>query len=121
METPVQRCVRIAAALENIVGQEAAALGAGDYAAVLTLQERAEPLVAFLSEQGRASADDADLRARIAAVQAPRARSAALLESEIELARAELEESRFAQRQRAKIGPAYGGGHAGRARLCVTG
>ncbi len=121
METPHQRCVRIAGALEDLVAQEAAALGSRDYIEMSVLQDRAAPLVEFLAQNATAHAGDAVLRNRIAAVQQLRACSSAQLAIEIELARVELRESEHAQRQVAKIAPAYTRGASNRAKLCAVG
>jgi hypothetical protein len=121
METLVQRCVRIAGALEDLVGQEAAALESHDYAGVLVLQERAEPLVAFLSQHAPVHAGDSALRARITAVQELRTRSALRIANDIVRAKADLDESRLAQRQVARIAPAYGRGQASRMQLSIVG
>lgn len=121
METPVQRCVRIATALDDLAAQEAAALAAHNFSGVLVLQDRAAPLVEFLAANAASHAGDAVLRTRVAAVQARRACTSALLAAEIERARTELLEAGFAQNQVAKIGPAYGRAAAARSQLCAVG
>ena len=113
--------MRIAGALEDLAAQESVALGARDFSAAQAVQERAAPLVEFLAANAAALAGDSVLRTRIAAVQMLRARSAARLEAEVTCARVELGEARFAQRQVAKIAPAYGRGVSGRSRLSVVG
>lgn len=121
METPAQRCLRIAGALGDLAGQEAVALAARDFPGVLGLQERAAPLVEFLSLHAAAHAGDRALRDRVAAVQSLRAHSSAQLAAEIERTRVLWQEAGVAQRQLAKIAPAYGRSAASRTQLCAVG
>ena len=113
--------MRIAGALEDLVAQEALALESRDYTEVSILQDRAAPLVEFLAQNAATHGGDAALRMRIKAVQQRRTGSAALLATEIVRARAELCESGFAQRQVAKIAPAYGRSAVSRVNLCAVG
>ncbi len=121
METSYQRCLRMAVALEDLVAQEAAALESRDYTEVSILQDRAAPLVDFLAQNASTHCGDIALRNRIAAVQQLRARSSALLASEMARTRAELHESQHAQRQVAKVAPAYARSASIRAKLCAVG
>ena len=63
MEAPAQTCVRLVAALEDLVAREAATLEARDFPAVIELQQRAAPLVALLGARASDVTDPA-LRAR---------------------------------------------------------
>jgi hypothetical protein len=121
METPAQRCTRLAAALDDLAAQEAAALAAGDFDTVLALQDRAAPLVEFLAARAGEIARHAPLAAALAAVQARRGRSAAHLAAAIARARGELAEAGAARRRVARIAPAYGRGPASASQLCAVG
>lgn len=121
METPVQRCSRLAAALADLAAQEAAALAARDIEAVLALQERAAPLVEFLSGQAGEIACHAPLAAQLAAVHARRAQSARSLAAEVEKSRGALREAGAARRRIAQIAPAYGRGAPTATQLCAVG
>ena len=54
METPEQKCLRLLGALEDLAQAENVALAAGDTEGLVSLQERAAPLVAYLAEHGAA-------------------------------------------------------------------
>jgi hypothetical protein len=120
METPAQMCARLMTALEEIARQEAASLGARDFAAVVHLQERAEPLVAHLAEHGPEVADAA-LRTRIAAFLAHRHETGEWLAEQIALTKEKLREIEAAERRIARMAPAYGQGAEVSRRLCAVG
>ena len=120
METPVQTCSRLLAALEDLARQEATTLAARDFATVVKLQERGAPLVAHLAEHGPAVADAA-LRARIAAWLAHRHKTGEWLAAQIAQTKAELENLDARQRQVARLAPAYGRAAAASRQLSAVG
>jgi uncharacterized transporter YbjL len=107
MATPAHACARILSALEELVMQEAVVLTAGDLAAVGEIQSRIEPLVAFLATQDE-DVMDADFKARVAALYAARADSAASLKAQMARNRAEVLAISGRQRVIAQVAPAYG-------------
>ena len=110
METAAQRCRRIVGALEDLVHQESASLAKRDWAGAEAVQERAAPLVDFLAASSPSIADDAALRARIAALQQRRAETSRSLGLQIAQAKNELQQALAAKRRVAQIAPAYGSG-----------
>ncbi len=119
METSAQRCSRIAAALNDLAAQEAAALAGREFDAAIALQERAAPLVAFLAEH---TGDfTRELVEKLSAVQARRAHSAMQLAAEIGRTREELHETGAARRRVAQIAPAYGRTSVTPSQLCAVG
>lgn len=109
METPAQTCARLVAALEDLVAQEATALQARDFAAVVQIQDRAAPLVEHLA----AHVDDIvepRLRERIGRIRAQRHRSGEWLAEQIERTRQELLQTHASRRRVAQVAPAYGRG-----------
>lgn len=121
MESPAQRCFRIASALEDLSAQEAAALAASEYGTAVALQERAEPLVEYLTSHAEDLAGDAKLAEQMARIHALRGRSEALLSAEIERTRAELREAGAACCRLARVAPVYGGGVVTAPRLQAVG
>ncbi|HVS51297.1 MAG TPA: hypothetical protein VHD62_02985 [Opitutaceae bacterium] len=107
METPAQMCARLIAALEDLAGQEAAALDARDFRGAVTVQDRAAPLVELLCAHADDVADEA-LRARIAALIERRNRTGEWLAEQIARVREQLRETQVAQRRVAQVAPAYG-------------
>ena len=121
MQTSAQRCLRILAALEDLVHQESVSLAKRDWIGAEAVQQRAEPLVDFLAAHGPGG-DDAGLRARIAALQQRRAETSRSLGLQIAQAKSELQQAQAAKRRVAQIGPAYGSGApAARHRLQAQG
>lgn len=110
MPSSTQRCARLVAALEDLAGQEEAALRTGEFAAVASVQARTAALLDDLA--AHANAADERSRERIGAVQARRARTSAWLAEEIERSRAELRQTEVSQRRVARIAPVYGGAPA---------
>ena len=110
METAAQRCRRIVGALEELVHQESASLAKRDWAGAEAVQDRAAPLVDFLTTSSPSIVDDAALRARIAALQQRRAETSRSLGLQIAQARNELQQAVAAKRRVAQIAPAYGSG-----------
>ena len=98
---------RLLGALDELVAQEAGALGERDFAATLEIQRRAQPLVDALSDLGIAAADDL-ARARVAGLLARRQHNMDFLESQLATARAELLAVQESTRRVACIAPAYG-------------
>lgn len=107
METPAQKCARIISALEDLVAQEGAALGAGDFTAAHAIQERTEPLVSFLVSQPE-HASEPRLRRRIEALHARRTQHSERLAGRIAQVRGELQETTLHRRHVAQVAPAYG-------------
>ncbi|WP_457795386.1 hypothetical protein [Horticoccus sp. 23ND18S-11] len=108
METEAQRCNRIVTALEDLAGQEATALANRDFATVLALQERTQPLVDFVVSSGAVVAKASGLRVRIAALRDRRDRTSSALSAQLEQTRADLAQLQVKQRRVARIMPAYG-------------
>ncbi len=106
MRDSAQRCPRLVAALEDLAAQEEASLKARDFAAIESIQERLGALVKNLVLH--VSGADAELRLRIAAVQARRERTSEWLATELARTREELRETEVSQRRVAKIAPVYG-------------
>lgn len=109
METPVQRCVRIMAALEDLVDQEAAALTNADWDAMIALQGRVGPLVDFLTTHASDGVARLELGERLPALHARRNQTSSALARQIECVRNELHQTRVARVRVAQIAPAYGG------------
>ncbi len=107
MATPAPACTRILTALEELVMQEAVILKAGDLSAVVEIQSRIEPLVAFLATQG-GSALDADVKSRVTALYKARTHSVAWLNAQMTRNRTELLAISSRQRVIAQVAPAYG-------------
>ena len=106
MSTPPDSCARILVALEELVRQENVLLQAGEVAAVVEIQSRTEPLVAFLATQEGQL--EADARARIIALHAMRTQSLASLSAQMARNRTELRAISGRQRVIAQVAPAYG-------------
>lgn len=107
MESSAQRFDRLAAALEQLVEDEAARIAAADYVGVVDVQRRAEPvLVALAKLTSHVSAKDA--RARISSVLQQRERNLATLNERLEAKQAELSALRQSVQRAAKIAPVYG-------------
>lgn len=107
METAAQSCARLVTALEDLVAQETVALGNRDYAAASAIQDRAEPVVEWIT--AHASSMAPGLRERLAAIVDRRAANGVLLEHELGQARDGLQQIGATRRRMAKIAPAYGG------------
>jgi len=120
METELQRCRRLLAALEKLDTQEAASLAAGDWPAVAFLQSRAAPLVEHLSVHGPAVAD-AGFRTRLARWLARRQEAAAGLEARIAEVKDELGELEAGARRAERLTPAYGRSEAPPRHWCAVG
>ncbi len=108
MQTPVQRGVRLVAALEDLVGQEEASLQAGDFSAVAEIQLRTDALIVDLAAQANDTPTTSGMRMRLSAVQARREQTSAWLEGEIETTRKALTETDRSRRRVAQIAPVYG-------------
>lgn len=106
METAAQACARLVTALEDLAAQEAVCLQTRNFDAVVSIQNRAAPLVEHLAKHGPEVADD-ELRNRIAAVLARRTETGAWLMAEIERTRERLNSLQANQRRVSKIAPAY--------------
>lgn len=120
METSVQACSRIAAALEDLSRQEAAALQAQDFAAVAAIQDRAAPLVEHLAAHEQEIASEG-LLARIAGVLALRNQTAEWLAAKIGQVREELSQMEASRRRVSRLAPAYGAGASRVSRLSAVG
>ncbi len=110
MPDAVQPCLRITAALGDLAGQEAASLGQDDLAAVLAIQERAEPLIGFLTERVPAltGAAGARVRRELAVIFERRAQTAAVLDEKLAALRGGLAEAQEARGRAARVAPVYG-------------
>lgn len=120
METPAQRCLRLVAALEDLVHQESATLAKGDWSGAAAVQERSGPLVDFLSNDTAAKNDPA-LRARLAGIHQRRDESSRALQQKIEETRSDLQQTHAAKRRVAQVAPAYGASPSPRHRLQAKG
>ena len=107
MQSRTQRSARLVAAVEDLVGQEAVALQAGDFNALPAIQERLGLLV---TEIVACAGDfrDEPLQGRIRAVQTRRSETTHWLEQAMSDARAQMRETEAAQRRTAIVVPAYG-------------
>jgi hypothetical protein len=112
MESPVQRCSRIITALEDLTGQEEAALANRDYVVLLSLQERTAPLVEYLITDGATHVRQPTLRGRVEAVHARRQQTGDRLAVAMADNRRDFQQAQLAQRRAAQVGPAYGHVHA---------
>lgn len=121
METAAQRCLRIVAALEDLVHQESATIAKGDWTGAAALQERTGPLVDFLTANPPTKSDDASLRARIAALHERRNETSAALGRRLDAAKEELQQTKLAKRRVAQVAPAYGSPAPTRHRLQAKG
>lgn len=110
MPATAQQCARVTAALGDLAGQEAASLGQEDLAAVLTIQDRAAPLVAFLAENVPSlTGGEADhVRRELSEVFARRARTAALLDDKLGALRGAMADAVAARGRAARVAPVYG-------------
>jgi hypothetical protein len=108
MDRTHQRCVRILTALEDLAAQESAALAHGDFAALLALQDRAEPLVAFLASVDNGAVLRLGLSDRIVALRARREQTRRALGEKIDEARRELQATDATQRRVTQVVPVYG-------------
>ncbi len=107
MEAPAQTCVRLVAALEDLVAREAATLEARDFPAVIELQQRAAPLVALLGARASDVTDPA-LRARLQGLIERRRQTGEWLSEQIEKTREALAETNEGRRRVRQIAPVYG-------------
>jgi hypothetical protein len=106
MSTIADPLDRVVNALEDFASQEELLMRAEDYAGVAAVQERMDPLVAFLV--GRMAAANAALRQRIASFVARRDRTAQYLATEVGKIRDELTRLELSRRRVARVAPAYG-------------
>lgn len=120
MESPAQKCSRLATALEDLAQQEAMCLAAKDFAAVIEAQDRAAPLVEYLVTHAKAVTDE-KVRQRIATVVELRRKSEEAIAIELAQIRVRLEEVQAKQRRAAKVGPAYGQGATTRRQVSLRG
>lgn len=118
-ETPKQRGVRLASALEDLVAQEAACIEAGDLNGVADIQARTAEVVHELA--ACAEALDSRTREAIATVLRRREASLANLAGHIARTRRELDDLQATQRRAAKVAPVYGGKPAIRGSLSFSG
>lgn len=107
METPAQTCARLVAALEDLVGREAATLDVRDFTGVIEIQKRAAPLVELLGAHA-AEVTDPVLRERIRALLARREKTGEWLAEQIEHAREALALANEGRRRIRQIAPVYG-------------
>jgi hypothetical protein len=107
METAAQKCARLLSALEDLSGQEQAALYAEDFATVLKIQGRAAPLVEYLGQHGPAVAD-ARFRNRVGDYLRQRAAMSERLASRIAEVKVELAGKQVSQARVARLAPVYG-------------
>lgn len=121
METPTQMCARLVTALEDLVAQEAVCLQTRNFAAVVSIQDRALPLIELLVAHA-ADVLDPQLRERISAIIERRHETGAWLTAELERTRMELHAVQAGQRRAAQVAPVYGGRNtAPRSTLSVIG
>jgi hypothetical protein len=120
METPAEMCARLVTALEDLAAQESICLQTRNFAAVVAIQDRAQPLVEHLTAHA-ADLVDPTVRARIAALIAKRNDSGAWLTAEIERTRQQLHAVEGKQRRVARIAPAYAYARSSRRQLSAVG
>ena len=107
METPAQTCARLVAALEDMAASEAASVQNRDFSAVVDIQERAAPLIDYLTSNGPRYADGG-LQLRIQALAGHRRRTGESLSAQIAEAKENLQSTRASQFRVARIAPVYG-------------
>lgn len=99
-----QTCTRIASALQVLIAEESLALRAGNLSAAEELQERAAPLVDFISAH---AGHVREARAVIAALRAQRGESSGRLAADLTRLRDQLCALELSRRHLSRIGPAY--------------
>ena len=105
MESPVQTCARLLAALEDLVTEEAGLLAAEQVSEMITLQARMEPLVEHLV--ALAPAADPGVRVRVQALVARRAYTGADLSARIAHLRGELDRMAETRHTVHRLAPVY--------------
>jgi hypothetical protein len=105
METPVQQCLRLLAALEDLVAQESHLIGAENYEEVIRVQERAAPIVERLV--ALAPAADAGALRQASGLIERRRQNQELMARHVERTAAELDEAREARSRLTHFAPAY--------------
>lgn len=118
-ESPSEKCARLVVALEDLASQEAVCLKSRDFAAVLSIQGRVEPIIGYLSQH--AADVDPAVRDRIAVVLKLRHESGEWLAEELGKTRAELDALEAKKRRVAVVAPVYGKGPVPRSRLNIKG
>ncbi len=110
MATASEKCARITGALGDLAEQEAVSLAQEDLPAVLTIQDRAAPLVAFLADHLPAlSGSEAErVRSALAEIFDRRARTAALLDDKLSGLRGAMADTVAARGRAARVAPVYG-------------
>lgn len=105
METPRQKFERILAAFEDLAEQEKWLLRSEDFAEVVALQKRLDPLVTFLVS--RAGDADEPLRRRVNALIERRRTNAEALGAQLAAARTELSAINLSRKRISQVMPAY--------------
>lgn len=113
-----QTCTRIAEALEMLVAEEAVAVRSREFAAAAAIQERAAPLVEFLSVH---AAHVSESRPVIERLRGRREESSRQLEQAIGRMRDDLCALEFSRRRLARMSPAYVQSRPTPPRLSVAG
>jgi hypothetical protein len=121
VETPRQKFLRVLTAFEDLAEQEKWLLRSEDFAEVVALQKRLDPLVNFLVS--RAEEADEPLRHRVHALIERRRTNAEALGARITQARAELSEINLSRKRISQVVPAYRQAFADdlNGQLCVRG
>jgi hypothetical protein len=107
MESPRRRFDRLVGVLEDLVTSEADTVRAGDFGALADLQERTGCVVDALVGM-EPSLADARARARVASVLSRRQHTIELLESQLAVAREELNALEASTQRVARVAPVYG-------------
>lgn len=107
MESPRRRFDRLVGVLEELVASEADTVRARDFGALADLQDRTGTVVSTLVGMEPALAD-ARARARVVSVLSRRQHTIELLESELAVAREELNALEASTQRVAKVAPVYG-------------
>jgi hypothetical protein len=112
METPVETCQRLVAALEQLVAEEQGIISAGEFAQVLLVQARIEPVTIRLAELLKLPAVTARITGqilpRLAALQARHAASIETLAARMSESQTTLAALDAARNQLGELKSAYG-------------
>ena len=121
METPDRQFERLLIAIEDLIAQEELLLQAEDFDAVPPLQARAAPIIERLV--ALAGSVNPQLRQRVTALVARRARSEALLTRQMAQIREELSALQTSRQRIAQMMPVYRQplGEAAAGQLCARG
>ena len=120
METPQQRCTRLASTLGDLADQEAACVRAGDFDSITALQQRAAVIIQELTANG-ALAADSQTRRQLATIVEKREKTASEIQTRVQRTQEKLDALDVSRRRASQVAPVYGRGGVERRKLAVTG